>query len=147
MHVATKEDRLRIEAAARKAIGRIYRCSPECRDICLGSAGTTHEFDVYAENAVIGGVSTGTLKTSGQNRNTGSCDRACCELLWLSLWSGCETRVHVLTDKTLAQWLLNHFEGVVFPYAITIYHYECGSDALHQIGILGSQAQLAATQV
>jgi len=148
MNRPTKADRLRVEDAARKAIGRMYSCSPVHGNIPIGDAGAIHEFDIYAENTVIGGVSTGTLKTSGQNRNTGSCDRACSELLWLSLWPGHESRVHVLTDKALAQWLVDrHFKGVVFPRSITVYHYSCTDDTLHQIGVLGGAARKAATQI
>ena len=47
-----------------------------------------HEFDIYADGIVIGGVSTSPLKTGGGTSNTGGCDRACSELLWLSLWPG-----------------------------------------------------------
>jgi hypothetical protein len=127
----------------------MYGCSPVCRNIRVGDAGASHEFDIYAENIVIGGVSTGTLKTSGQNRNTGSCDRACSELLWLSLWPGCESRVDVLTDRAIADWLVvRHFKGVAFPCSITIYHYNCADDTLHQIGILGGGSdRMASTQL
>ena len=54
-----------IEAAARSAVGQMYRCSPVCRRIRIGETGPIHEFDVYAEGIVIGGVSTGTPKTFG----------------------------------------------------------------------------------
>jgi len=136
MNKLNKAECLVIEAAARSAVGRTYRCSPVCRKIRVGKTGPIHEFDIYAEGIVIGGVSTGTLKTSGGNANTGSCDRACSELLWLSLWQGRESRIHVLTNSALADWLVRHFMGAVFPHSITVYHYDCPNLALRQVGIL-----------
>jgi len=138
----TKADRLSVEDAARRAVGRIYGCCPERRNVRVGNAGAVHEFDIYAENVVIGGVSTSTLKTSGQNRNTGGTDRACHELLWLSLWSGCESRIHVLTDMPLAQWLYGRFNGVAFCHEISIYHYDAASDVLRKIGSLASHGEV-----
>lgn len=138
MNKLSKAECLAIEAAARTAVGRTYCCSPACRKIRIGKTGPVHEFDIYADNVVIGGVSTSPLKTSPGSRNTGGCDRACSELLWLSLWQGNETRVHVLTDKALAEWLVQRYEGAIFPNSITIYHYDHPSDALHQVGILAS---------
>jgi hypothetical protein len=134
----TKAECLRIEDDARRAIGRMYGCSPECRKIRLGKAGAIHEFDIYSANVVIGGVSTSPLTIGQNNRNTGGTDRASRELLWLSLWPGNETRVHVLTDRALAQWLYAQFRGVAFPYAITIYHYDLASDVLNQVGTMAS---------
>lgn len=148
MSEATKEDRLRIEAAARNAVGRMYSCSPVRRKIPVSENGPLHEFDIYAEKVVIGGVSTSPLNTSGANRNTGGCDRAERELFWLSLWQGPETRIHVLTDRPLAEWLVNRaFKGAVFPFSITIYHYDCLADALHEIGILARQNGVSSTQL
>lgn len=148
MNDLSKADRLRIEAAARNAVGRIYDCSPTRRTIPVGENGPLHEFDIYAEKVVIGGVSTGTSKTSGANPNTGSRDRASRELLWLSLWQGPENRVHVLTNKPLAEWLVNHeFKGAVFPYSITIYHFECQADVLHEIGILACPDKASSTHL
>jgi len=140
----TKADCLRVEAAARSAVGRTYLCSPVCRKIHLCENGPIHEFDIYADGVVVGGVSTGTLKTSGGNANTGSCDRACAELLWLSLWEGPESRVHVLTDKSLAEWLVRRFMGAVFARSITVYYYDYPGDALHQVGVLASSARTSA---
>jgi hypothetical protein len=143
MNSLTKANCLRIEDDARRAVGRMYGCCPERRRIRVGSAAAIHEFDIYSENIVIGGVSTSPLKTSGQNRNTGGTDRACRELLWLSLWSGRETRIHVLTDGMLAQWLVAQFRGIAFPHEITIFHYACAADLLRQTGTLTCRTQLS----
>ena len=134
----TKADCLRVEAAARSAVGRVYKCTPVCATMPISEHGPNYEFDIYSDGVLVGGVSTGTLKTSGGNANTGSCDRACSELLWLSLWQGCETRIHVLTDRPLAEWLVRRFTGAVFPHSITVFHYDCSGNGLLQIGILSA---------
>lgn len=135
-HHMTKTERLAIEAAARAAIGRSLRCRPESRSVSFPNDGPSHEFDIYDSGVVIGGVSTSPLTTGGGSRNSGGCDRACSELLWLTLWPGIETRVHVLTDRPLAEWLVKRYQGIAFPHPITIYHYDRALDALAQVGIL-----------
>ena len=47
-----------------------------------------------------------------------------------------ETRIHVLTDKPLADWLVKRFGGAIFPHSITVYHYDHQSDGLVQVGLL-----------
>lgn len=130
----TKAERLEIEAAAGTAVGRKFQCTPESRKVSFPGGHPVHEFDVYMEDVVIGGVSTSPLITGGGSRNTGGCDRACSELLWLTLWPGDEERIHVLTDRPLAEWLVNRYRGAAFPHPITIYHYDRNRDALEQVG-------------
>ncbi|MBI4443222.1 MAG: hypothetical protein HY649_07590 [Acidobacteria bacterium] len=132
----TKAERLAIETRARSAVGREYHCSPVSRNTRVGERGPVHEFDVYAEGIVIGGISTSPLKTGGGNSNTGGCDRACAELLWLLLRPGPEARIHVLTDRPMAEWLVNRFRGATYPHPITIYHYDVSCDALTKMGVL-----------
>jgi hypothetical protein len=128
-----KTEKLAIEAAARSAVKRAYHCDAICRSLRVGNTVGLHEFDRYAEGIVIGGVSISPLKTDGGNTNTGGCDRACAELLWLSLWPGTETRIHVLTDRALADWLINQFGGANFPNRITICHYDRATGALAEV--------------
>jgi len=135
-HDMTKAECLAIESAARAAVGRAFNCTPKSYNISFPNSGASHEFDVYVAGLVIGGVSTSPLTTGGGNRNTGGCDRACSELLWLVLWPGNETRVHVLTDRALADWLVKRYQGIPFPHPITIYYYELALDALAEVGIL-----------
>lgn len=135
-HLMTKAERLAIEKAARAAVGRKFGCDPQGCSVRFPGGKPVHEFDVYADGVVIGGVSTSPLTTGGGSRNTGGCDRACSELLWLSLWPGTEERVHVLTDLQLAEWLVNRYRGAVFPRPITIYHYDQYNDKLAEVGTL-----------
>ena len=133
-----KSDRLRVEAAARAAVGQHFGCEPQSQRVSFPNNGPVHEFDVYTPGIVIGGVSTSPLTTGGGSRNTGGCDRACSEILWLTLWPGTETRIHGLTDKPLADWLVKRYHGAAFPHDITIYHYGINSGALARISTLGA---------
>lgn len=133
----SKQVRLGIENQARIAISRHLKCEAESKKLAVGTGGPLHEFDIYADGVVIGGVTTGTHKTSTGKSNTGSCDRACAELLWLSLWPGAESRIHVLTDKPLADWLFKRFAKAPFPRKIDIYYYSQVSDSLALVGGVG----------
>jgi len=132
-----KAECLQIESAARQAIGRQYSCSPISRSLCCGEGGRVrHEFDIYAEGILIGGVSTSPPKNKSGSSNTGGQDRASAALLWLELWRGTEKRIHVLTSKPMADWLVAHFQGALFRNPITIYHYDQHADVLHEVGRL-----------
>jgi hypothetical protein len=134
--LTSKVERLNVEALARRSIGSAFGCQPQCARVPFPNGGATHEFDIYAPGLLIGGVSTAPLTVGANSRNTGGCDRACSELLWLSLWPGSEARVHVLTDKALAAWLCKRYKAIPFPHPITIYHYDRATDALAKIGTL-----------
>lgn len=107
----TKAACLAIECAAREAAATLFKCKPVCKRVSFSDDGPMHEFDIYAAGELIGGVSTSPLKTSRGNSNTAGFDRACSELLWLSLWPGTEQRIHVLTDMPLAEKLVSRYRG------------------------------------
>lgn len=134
----TKAQCLAIEAAARTSVGQLFNCVPNSTRVAFPNGGAKHEFDIYAPGLIIGGVSTSPLSTSCSNRNTGGCDRACSELLWLTLWPGPERRIHVLTDLPLATWLVTRFQGVAFPRSIFIYHYDLANNLLTVAGTLAA---------
>ena len=133
----TKSECLRIESLARDAVCQELSCAGSASKLQVGPDGPTHEFDIYAPGVVIGGVTTGTLTTSGGRRNTGACDRAASELLWLSLWPGTEQRTHVLTDKPLAEWLAKRYARAPLTTQITVRYYSAANNALTTIGKLG----------
>lgn len=136
-----KRERLEIEKRARTALSRLMSCDAVSKRLSVGSTGPLHEFDIYAEGIVIGGVSTGTYNTSGGNPNTASRDRACAELLWLSLWPGDESRVHVLTDRLLAEWLSTRFNRAPFSRRIDIYHYDWELDLISHVRGIGAETK------
>jgi hypothetical protein len=120
----TKRERLEIESRARAAIGKAFKCSPIREILQFPETDKNHEFDIFAKGVVICGVSTSPYFATGNNMNTGGCDRAASELLWLSLWQGPEQRLHVLTDLKMSQWILKRYQGLPFPYDIAIYYYD-----------------------
>jgi hypothetical protein len=96
----------------------------------------SHEFDIFSKGVVIGGVRTSPYYTNGHNMNTGGCDRAASEILWLSLGQGSEKRVHVFTDWDMSQWIIKRYQGLPFPFDIAIYHYDQERDQLKEVGHL-----------
>ena len=132
----SKKARLRVEEAARTAVGEQLNCTPRRTTLQLANDGPKHEFDIYSIGKVIGGVSTSSLHTSGGKTNTGGCDRALAELLWLSLWAGTEHRIHVLTNRRLAEWLVRRFTGLAFAREVTVYHYNHRTGRLSSVGTL-----------
>jgi hypothetical protein len=132
----TKKERLQIEEKARAAVGRIFHCTPTKQRVLFPASTTKHEFDIYAQGRIIGGFSTSPRTAGNGSNNTGGCDRASAELLWLSLWPGSEKRIHVLSDTDLASWIVKYYRGVRFPNQITIFHYDCAADSLSRVGVL-----------
>jgi hypothetical protein len=131
-----KRGRLEIEARARTAIGTLFKCSATREIIGFPETDKSHEFDIFSKGIVIGGVSTSPYYTTGHNMNTGGCDRAASELLWLSLWQGPEQRIHVLTDRVMSEWLLKRYQGLAFPFDIAVYYYDRERDQLTEVGHL-----------
>ena len=134
----SKPDRLAIEAKAREAVSREFNRKLERKRVPFPNGGPSREFDLFADGHIIGGVSTSTCKTSGRRSNTGGCDRASSEILWLSLWPGPEQRMHVLTDRPMAEWLVTRFHRVSFPHIIAIFHYDPSEDRLTKIGTINA---------
>ena len=134
----SKAEKLPIENCARMAVNELFGCNSVCAKKALSDNGPKHEYDIYHENEVIGGVSTSPYLTSKGKCNTGGRDRAAAELLWLSLWQGKESRVHVLTCESMANWLCKRFGGSIFPFKITIFHFCPVSKLLKEVGILGA---------
>jgi hypothetical protein len=132
----SKAEKLAIELDACSAAGRQFGCTPIRTTVAFPNSGASHEFDIYAQGVLIGGVSTSPLKIGAGNTNTAACDRAASELLWLSLWPGPENRIHVLTDEALAGWLAKRYRGIRFPHRISIYHYDREEHMLSEVGVL-----------
>lgn len=136
--------RLLMEAHAREAIAWFYSITPsiavEKKKLKVGEFGPEHEFDIYLEGKVIGGVTTGTYRTSKGRTNTAMRDRAAAELLWLTLWPGDETRVFVVTDRRMADWLVRRFDYAPLAHSVNVFHHDSLRGDLHFIGSLGHVA-------
>ena len=118
-----KSQRLQVETEARSAINSLYGANARNETLDCSPGGPRHEFDIYDQNVIIGGVSTSKYIVGKGSINTGGKDRAASELLWLSLWQGSEQRMHVLTCEKMASWLCKKYSGGKFPFSIIIYHY------------------------
>ena len=129
-------------AEAEQFVRQIFNAWRGCQAVKqalrVGDKGTRHEFDIYQHNGIIGGISTSPWIVGNNSSNTGGRDRAAAELLWLTLWPGQENRVHVLTDRKMAEGIFNRFKGCPFPHAIEIIHCDIHSQRFEAIGKLGN---------
>ena len=105
------------------------------RDVEFGGD-SKHEFDIFEEDKVIGGISTTPWKNKTGSSNSGGQDRVATELLWLSLWPGQERRVVILTKKDMAQRLLKRWGGCSFPHRIEVLHYDALLNEFQPMGVL-----------
>ena len=103
----------------------------------IGNEGATHEFDLFEKGRIIGGISTSPWFNKTGSNNTGGQDRAAAELFWLSLWSGEEKRMHILTDNEMAIRLYKRFRGVPLTAKIEIIHFDLNQSLFTSIGTLG----------
>jgi len=102
----------------------------------IGREDAHHEFDLYEKGKVIGGISTSPWKCRTGSANCGGQDRVSTELLWLTLWEGCERRVMVLSDREMAQKLFQRWRGCPFPHRIEIIHCNLSEKSFENIGVL-----------
>lgn len=113
-----------------------YQCKKET--LPIGDQGAKHEFDLYEEGKVIGGISTSSWKTSKKNNNnTGGQDRVSTELLWLTLWPGNEKRVLILTDHDMSKNIHTKFRGTPFAKKVYIFHFDLNNKSFKKTGELG----------
>lgn len=103
----------------------------------IGNEGAKHEYDLFEEGKIIGGISTSPWFNKTGSNNTGGQDRAAAELFWLSLWNGPEKRVHILTDYEMAERLYERFKGVPLIAKIEIVHFDLNQSLFISIGTLG----------
>jgi hypothetical protein len=125
-----------VESLVRTEFNAANGTSTTKQTLSLGTAGALHEFDFYEKSKIIGGISTSPWVNKSGSNNTGGQDRAATELLWLTLWPGGEKRVHVLTDKQMANRLFKRFSGVGFHKSIEIQHFDMKAKTFHVVGTL-----------
>jgi hypothetical protein len=77
---------------------------------------TQHEFDLYQEGAITGGISMSPWvnKTAKRTNNSGGQDRVAAELLWLHLYSSAKRKVLILKEKDMADGIYHRFGGNQF---------------------------------
>jgi hypothetical protein len=95
-----------------------------------------HEFDLYQEGVIVGGVSTSAWrnKTAKRTNNTAGQDRVAAELFWLHFCKSAKRKVLILKENDMADGINSRFGGNNFfspvvevwlydPMADTITHY------------------------
>jgi hypothetical protein len=132
---------LQIENNVRCELNKLLVTNASKVKLCCGKDGPSHEFDLYDEGKIIGGISTSPWFNEPKDKkrptpNTSGQDRAATELLWLVLWHGSEKRVHILTDKEMAERLLKKFSGADFPKNIEIHHFDLQTKVFFHVGTL-----------
>jgi len=135
--------RLDIEARVRESLNAGRATAAKKSVLPVGTAGASHEFDIFEENKIIGGISTSPWTNKTGSTNTGGQDRATAELLWLCLWPGQEVRILVLTDCEMAEKIYGRFAGCPFTYPIEILHFDVAVEKFTSKGILGATQQRA----
>lgn len=125
-----------VEALVRAEFNTENGLSAQKAKLRVGTGNAKHEFDLYEAGKVIGGISTSPWFNKSGTNNTGGQDRAATELLWLSLWSGAEQRIHVLTDDDMAHRLFKRFSGATFPCRIQIQHFHRDQETFRIVGTL-----------
>ena len=130
------QSRLDIERMIRQVFNQTYRTSADKAKLRVGKKGATHEFDIFEQSKVIGGITTSPWKNRSGTNNTGGQDRASTELLWLSVWEGNERRVMICTDKEMAERLFDRWKGCAFPHEIEVIHSDESGGSMTLIGTL-----------
>jgi hypothetical protein len=129
-------DQLKIELHIRNMLNKISEInSRKCR-LPLGLNGASHEFDIFEEKKIIGGISTSPWRNKTSTINTGGQDRVSTEILWLSLWEGPEKRIIILTDCEMAERIYKKFRGCLFKHPIEIFHFNTTNEQFVRKGVL-----------
>jgi hypothetical protein len=93
-----------IESQVRTAFNAAHGTNATKQRVLMRGGLALHEFDMHDPSRLIGGISTSPWRNvKSRTSNTGGQDRASTKLFWLSLWDGPERRVHLLTDREMAE--------------------------------------------
>ena len=111
--------------------------------LSVGARGARHEFDLFEDGALIGGIGTSPWRNPSGTTNTDGRNRVEAEVLWLSLWKGNEDRFEILTDKDMATNLVQRFVGCSFPSPIQVLWCSLESTSFELVGVLGIRRESA----
>lgn len=92
-----------------------------------------HEFDLYQEGVVVGGISTSPWlnRTIKRTNNSGGQDRVAAELLWLHLCNSAKRKVLILKEKDMADGINNRFgNSGFFSPAVEVWLYDSATDTI-----------------
>lgn len=102
------------EERARDAFNKSQGTRARKSVVTIGRA--QHEFDLYQEGIVAGGISTSPWvnRTARRTNNSGGQDRVAAELLWLHLCSSARRKVLILRERDMADGVNRRFGGSSF---------------------------------
>lgn len=131
-----------IEQRVRAAFNTTHAVQTRKQRLIMPGGHARHEFDLYDEGRVIGGVSTSpwrNLAKEGKRRtyNTAGQDRATTEIFWLSHWKGAERRIHILTDEDMADKLYGRLRAIPMLSSVDVLRFNLQNDSFTVIGSLG----------
>jgi len=92
-----------------------------------------HEFDLYQEGGVAGGISTSPWvnRTAKHTNNSGGQDRVAAELLWLLLCNSARRKVLILKEKDMADGINHRFGGNgFFSPAVEVWLFDPTADTI-----------------
>ena len=125
------------EEIVRDSYNSQHSCNAVKKISSIGNQGAKHEFDLYEQGKVIGGISTSPWTNKTGTNNTGGQDRVSTELLWLILWRGNEKRVLILTDLEMSEKIHKKFLGTPFAKKVYIFHFDLENKSFKKTGELG----------
>lgn len=119
------------EAKARNAFNRNQGTNAQKSIVTVGKK--QHEFDLYQEGVVVGGISTSPWlnRTPRRTNNSGGQDRVAAELFWLHLCSTAKRKVLVLLEKDMANGIYRRFgESDFFSPQVEVWLYDPIADTI-----------------
>ena len=125
------------EKIVRNSYNSKHSCNARKKTLPIGTQGAKHEFDLYEEGKVIGGISTSPWTNKTGTNNTAGQDRVSTELLWLILWPGKEKRVLILTDHDMSKKIHEKFRGTPFAKKVHVFHFDLENKSFKKTGELG----------
>jgi len=122
------------EKMARDAFNKSQNTKARKSVVSIGKV--RHEFDLYQEGVVAGGVSTSPWvnRTAKRTNNSGGQDRVAAELLWLHLCNSVKRKVLILKEKDMADGINHRFGGSgFFSPAVEVWLFNPATDTItHQ---------------
>jgi len=119
------------ERKARNAFNRNQRTNAQKSIVTVGKK--QHEFDLYQEGVIVGGISTSPWlnRTPKRTNNSGGQDRVAAELFWLHLCSSAKRKVLILKEEDMADGISNRFGGSgFFSPAVEVWLYDPTADTI-----------------
>jgi hypothetical protein len=92
-----------------------------------------HEFDLYQEGVVVGGISTSPWlnRTPKRTNNTAGQDRVAAELFWLHFCDSAKRKVLILKEKDMADGINSRFGGnSFFSPTVGVWLYDLTADTI-----------------